>query len=113
MTVVLVETTQPPTVAQISVTPLLLGKFIVPFHVYDPDAKVMVAPSEAEAIALLTSETALPAAQLHDLPEPVQAAAALDGKMKNKPTRVSNRAQDLYAITQPILSVRNVVKNLL
>jgi hypothetical protein len=107
---VLVETAQPPAVAQISVTPVLLEKLMVLFQLYDPVANVIVAPSDAELIAFCTSEAELPALQLHDVPEPLQAAVASEGKKKRTTATKAKSAGENFGLIILLILVRSSVR---
>ena len=71
-------TVQPPSVAQINVTPADGEKVACVAHEYEPAAKVTVAPSLAELRTVCTSEIDAPEGQDHVRPLPVHAARAVE-----------------------------------
>jgi hypothetical protein len=54
------------------------GRFTLPDHVPVPAPNVIVAPLLALEIALLICDVVLSAVQVHDAPDPLQVAVALD-----------------------------------
>src|ERR1700730_522347 len=89
----LLETVQVALVAQIKVIPLVReGEMRVPPQLYEPLAKVTVAPSLALPTTVFTSEGVVSEGQDQDVPLPEHAACAgIDHKIQIAPTRQAIR----------------------
>lgn len=85
------DTVQAPSDAQMSVTPLLIDGVIAELlQVYDPVLKVIVAPSVALLIALLTLACVDPAVHVHVRPDPLHAAKEIDGRRIDKTATINS-----------------------